>query len=118
MWRCRSSPTDAQAGAGRSRGGRVRSSSSPITALLVPASVLRAATPGSPASQVNITLPGTFDWFALGMLLAVASAAPRTPGPRRRPPPAPVALARVGGPLVTVLVHLDTAGLAAPCSSG
>jgi peptidoglycan/LPS O-acetylase OafA/YrhL len=63
------------AGAGRGRGARVRIELVAITALLVASVVLRAATPGSPASQVHITLPGTFDWFALGMLLAVASAA-------------------------------------------
>jgi peptidoglycan/LPS O-acetylase OafA/YrhL len=64
-----------RAGAGRSRGARVWIELVAITALLVASVVLRAATPGSPASQVHITLPGTFDWFALGMLLAVASAA-------------------------------------------
>jgi peptidoglycan/LPS O-acetylase OafA/YrhL len=63
------------AGAGRSRGTRVRIELIAIAALLVASVGLRAATPGSPASQVHITLPGTFDWFALGMLLAVASAA-------------------------------------------
>jgi peptidoglycan/LPS O-acetylase OafA/YrhL len=64
-----------RAGARRSRGARVGIELVAITALLVASVVLRAATPGSPASQVHITLPGTFDWFALGMLLAVASAA-------------------------------------------
>jgi peptidoglycan/LPS O-acetylase OafA/YrhL len=63
------------AGAGRSRGARVRIELVAIIALLVASVVLRAATPGSSAGQVHITLPGTFDWFALGMLLAVASAA-------------------------------------------
>jgi peptidoglycan/LPS O-acetylase OafA/YrhL len=73
------------------RGGRVRLEVAVIAALGIASFVLRAVTPGSPASQVHITLLGTFDWFALGMLLAVASAAlaDREPGVirflRRRP---------------------------------
>jgi peptidoglycan/LPS O-acetylase OafA/YrhL len=63
------------AGAGMTRTGRVRLELAVIAALGVASFVLRAVTPGSPASQVHITLLGTFDWFALGMLLAVASAA-------------------------------------------
>jgi peptidoglycan/LPS O-acetylase OafA/YrhL len=62
-------------GARMSRAGRVRLEAAVIAALGIASFVVRAVTPGSPASQVHITLPGTFDWFALGMLLAVASAA-------------------------------------------
>lgn len=63
------------AGRSRDRAGRIRLEVGVIAALGVASFVLRAVTPGSPASQWHITLPGTFDWFALGMLLAVASAA-------------------------------------------
>ena len=71
-----------RAGAGMDRRGRVRLEAGVILALGIASFVLRAVTPGSPASQIHITLPGTFDWFALGMLLAIASAAlaERTPG--------------------------------------
>jgi peptidoglycan/LPS O-acetylase OafA/YrhL len=63
--------------AGRSmdRTGRVRLEFVVILLLGVASFVLRALTPGSPASQIHITLLGTFDWFALGMLLAIVSAA-------------------------------------------
>jgi peptidoglycan/LPS O-acetylase OafA/YrhL len=81
-----------RAGVGRSRGMRVRIEVVGLAALRAASVVLRAATPGSPASQLHTTLLGTFDWFALGMLLAVASAAlagRREPGIvqllRRRP---------------------------------
>lgn len=63
------------AGARMSRAGRVRLEFAVIALLGVTSFVVRAVTPGSPASQVHITLVGTFDWFALGMLLAIASAA-------------------------------------------
>ncbi|MEA2494683.1 MAG: hypothetical protein QOJ29_2594 [Thermoleophilaceae bacterium] len=63
------------AGAGMDRAGRVRLELVVVAALGIASFVLRAVTPGSPASQIHITLPGTFDWFALGMLLAIASAA-------------------------------------------
>jgi peptidoglycan/LPS O-acetylase OafA/YrhL len=67
------------------RAGRVWLEAGVIAALGIASFILRAVTPGSPASQVHITLPGTFDWFALGMLLAVASAAlaGREPAPVR-----------------------------------
>ena len=63
------------AGASMTRAGRVRLEFGVIAFLGVASFVLRAVTPGSPASQVHITLVGTFDWFALGMLLAIVSAA-------------------------------------------
>jgi peptidoglycan/LPS O-acetylase OafA/YrhL len=74
-----------RAGAGMDRSGRVRLELAVIAALGIASFVFRAITPGSPASQVHITVLGTFDWFALGMLLAVASAAlaGREPGPVR-----------------------------------
>jgi peptidoglycan/LPS O-acetylase OafA/YrhL len=62
-------------GARRDRAARVRLELGVIGGLGVASFVLRALTPGSPASQIHITLAGTFDWFALGMLLAVVSAA-------------------------------------------
>jgi peptidoglycan/LPS O-acetylase OafA/YrhL len=73
------------AGRAMDRRGRVLLEAGVIAGLGVASFVLRAVTPGSPASQVHITLPGTFDWFALGMLLAVASAglAGREPSPVR-----------------------------------
>jgi peptidoglycan/LPS O-acetylase OafA/YrhL len=73
------------AGRGMDRSGRVWLETGVIAALGVASFVVRAVTPGSPASQVHITLPGTFDWFALGMLLAIASAAlaGREPAPVR-----------------------------------
>ena len=63
------------AGRGMDRAARVRLELGVIAALGIASFVLRALTPGSSASQIHITLLGTFDWFALGMLLAVASAA-------------------------------------------
>jgi peptidoglycan/LPS O-acetylase OafA/YrhL len=73
------------AGRRMGRAGRVWLEVAVIAALGVASVIVRASTPGSPASQVHITLAGTFDWFALGMLLAVASAAlaGREPGPVR-----------------------------------
>jgi peptidoglycan/LPS O-acetylase OafA/YrhL len=72
-------------GAGMDRRGRVTVEVAVIAALGIASFVLRAVTPGSPASQIHITLLGTFDWFALGMLLAIASAAlaGREPAPVR-----------------------------------
>ena len=64
-----------RAGARLDRRGRIVLEAGVIAALGVASFVLRAATPHAPASQVHIWLPGTFDWFALGMLLAIASAA-------------------------------------------
>ena len=68
-----------------SRRGRVTLELTVIAALGAASVVVRAVTPGSPGSQWHVTLPGTFDWFALGMLLAVVSAAlaGREPGPIR-----------------------------------
>jgi peptidoglycan/LPS O-acetylase OafA/YrhL len=73
------------AGRGMDRGGRVLLEAGVIAGLGAASFVIRAVTPGSPASQIHITLLGTFDWFALGMLLAIASAAlaGREPGPVR-----------------------------------
>ena len=79
------------AGAGMDRRRRIALEAGVVAGLGVASFVLRAATPHAPASQVHIWLPGTFDWFALGMLLAIASAAlaGREPGVvrllRRRP---------------------------------
>jgi peptidoglycan/LPS O-acetylase OafA/YrhL len=64
-----------RAGAGMDRSGRVALEAGVIGLLGIASFVIRAVTPGSPASQVHITLIATFDWFALGMLLAIASAA-------------------------------------------
>jgi peptidoglycan/LPS O-acetylase OafA/YrhL len=64
-----------RAGRSMGRGRRVRLEFGVVLALGVASFVLRALTPGSPASQIHITLLGTFDWFALGMLLAIVSAA-------------------------------------------
>ncbi|HEX6714052.1 MAG TPA: acyltransferase [Thermoleophilaceae bacterium] len=64
-----------RAGAGMNRAGRVRLEAGVIVALGAASVVVRLLTPESPRSQWHITLPGTFYWFALGMLLAVASAA-------------------------------------------
>jgi peptidoglycan/LPS O-acetylase OafA/YrhL len=78
-------------GRDKDRRGRVTLEVVGIGGLGIASFVLRALTPGSPASQVHVTLIGTFDWFALGMLLAIASAAlaGREPKPvqflRRRP---------------------------------
>src|SRR4051794_11880643 len=73
------------AGAGMDRGRRIALELAVIGGLGIASFVVRAVTPGSPSSQVHITLPGTFDWFALGMLLAIASAAlaGREPSPVR-----------------------------------
>lgn len=79
------------AGAAMDRRGRVTLELAVVAGLGIASFVLRVVTPGSPASQIHITLLGTFDWFALGMLLAIASAAlaGREPRPvrflRRRP---------------------------------
>jgi peptidoglycan/LPS O-acetylase OafA/YrhL len=79
------------AGRGMDRRRQVRLEVAVVAGLGIGSFILRAATPNSPASQVHIWLPGTFDWFALGMLLAIASAAlaGREPGLvrliRRRP---------------------------------
>jgi peptidoglycan/LPS O-acetylase OafA/YrhL len=62
-------------GAPMNRSGRVALEAGVIAALGIASFVVRAVTPGSPQSQVHITLIATFDWFALGMLLAIASAA-------------------------------------------
>ena len=62
-------------GSRMSRAARVRLEVAAIAGLGIASVVVRATTPGSPQSQIHITLLGTFDWFALGMLLAVASAA-------------------------------------------
>ena len=61
-----------RAGAGMTRAGRVRLQLTAIAGLGIASFVLRALTPDS---QLHVTLAGTFDWFALGMLLAVVSAA-------------------------------------------
>ena len=63
------------AGRGMARSRRVTLEAAVIALLGIASFVLRALTPNSPQSQVHIWLPGTFDWFALGMLLAIASAA-------------------------------------------
>jgi peptidoglycan/LPS O-acetylase OafA/YrhL len=72
-------------GARMERGQRVALEAGVVAALGVASFVLRAVTPGSPESQIHITLLGTFDWFALGMLLAIASTAlaGREPAPLR-----------------------------------
>jgi peptidoglycan/LPS O-acetylase OafA/YrhL len=65
---------------------RVRGEVAMLAILGVGSIVLRTATTNT---RWNNTLPGNFDWFALGMLLAVASAALVA-----RPEPAPVRLLR------------------------
>jgi peptidoglycan/LPS O-acetylase OafA/YrhL len=57
------------------RSGRVRLEAAVIAVLGAASVLLRLLTPESPRSQWHVTLAGTFYWFALGMLLAVASAA-------------------------------------------
>jgi peptidoglycan/LPS O-acetylase OafA/YrhL len=61
-----------RAGARMDRAGRVWLEAAVIGALGVASFALRALTT---TGVLHITLLGTFDWFALGMLLAVASAA-------------------------------------------
>jgi peptidoglycan/LPS O-acetylase OafA/YrhL len=64
-----------RAGRNMDRGRRVWLEAGAIAALGVASFVLRTLTPDGAASQAHVTLAGTFDWFALGMLLAIASAA-------------------------------------------
>jgi peptidoglycan/LPS O-acetylase OafA/YrhL len=68
--------------AGASREAKVRSELLALAALFAASVLIRATTAGS---QVQVMLPAAFDWFALGMLLAVASAAlaGREPAPIR-----------------------------------
>ena len=55
-----------------SRAGRIRAELILVTILFSASIAIRATAQGS---TLHVTLPGAFDWFAIGMLLAIVSAA-------------------------------------------
>lgn len=76
-------------GRGRSRAARIKLELGFVTLLGIGSVLLRHATYGDGAGRLRVLLPGMFFWFALGMLLALASAALAG-----RPDPRPVRFVR------------------------